>query len=164
MKILSLVRHAKSCWKDLSLADYERPLNKRGQRDAPRMGKRMAKRDARPEHILSSPAVRALTTAKVIAAELGYKSTDVIVNEEIYGAGAGELFEMIRNLDSRFDQIMLVGHNPALTDLVNLLAGSDIVNVPTCGVVVLGFQTDSWMNIGIGTGELLEFDYPKRSK
>ncbi len=127
------------------------------------MGKRLAIRDARPEQIFSSPAVRALSTAKVIAGELGYDPTEVVANEEIYGAGARELFEIIRNLDNRFDRIMLVGHNPTMTDLVNGLSGSNLFNVPTCGVLTLGFQTDSWLDIGIGKGDLLDFDYPKKS-
>lgn len=164
MKTLILVRHAKSSWDDSSLADHDRPLNKRGQRDAPRMGKRLAKRDAQPQLIISSPAVRALTTAKRIAAELDYDPADIQIDEEIYGAGTRELFEMIRTLDDRFDRIMVVGHNPALTDLVNLLAGTDILNVPTCGVAVISNPVNTWQDFELGTGELQAFDYLKRSK
>ena len=163
MKILYLVRHAKSSWKDLSLADHQRPLNKRGKRDAPRMGKRLAKRDVRPDYIVSSPAVRALTTARVIAKKLGCKSADVTVNEAIYEAGTGSLIEIIQNFDNSFEQVMLVGHNPSVTSLVNLLADASIENVPTCGIAVLRFETDSWLHLGNITAKLLEFDYPKKA-
>ena len=162
MKILYLVRHAKSSWKDLSLADHERPLNKRGKRDAPRMGKRLAKRGVRPDYILSSPAVRALTTARVIAKKLGCREADVVVNEAVYGAGTSTLHGIIRGIDNRFERAMLVGHNPSFTVLVNQLAGVSIENVPTCGVAVLVFETDNWADVGNGTAKLLEFDYPKK--
>ncbi|MFQ5995007.1 MAG: histidine phosphatase family protein [Acidiferrobacterales bacterium] len=162
MKLLFLVRHAKASWKDANLPDRGRPLNKRGERDAPRMGMRLAQRTDRPELIVSSPAGRALTTAQVFATELGYEPADVTVDEDIYAAGPRELIEVIRGFDDQYQQIMLVGHNPALTDLVNQLAGSDIENMPTCGVAVLRFETDTWATVETGTAKLLEFDYPKK--
>lgn len=163
-KVLFLVRHAKSSWKDPSLADRDRPLNKRGKRDAPRMGKRLAKRAVRPELVVSSPAVRALTTAQLIAGELRFKGADVVVDEQVYGGGPHELIEVIRGFDNRFDRVMLVGHNPALTELVNLLTDSETENVPTCGVAVLGCDTECWVDVGKERAELLEFDYPKKLK
>ncbi len=162
-KVLFLVRHAKSSWKDPSLADRDRPLNRRGQRDAPCMGKRLAARAIRPELIVSSPAVRALTTAVAIAEELGYGRPDVVGEERIYGAGTLGLVEVIRHFDNTVDCVMLVGHNPALTELVNYLAECDIENVPTCGTAVLSFDVDKWTDVGKLRGNLLDFDYPKRS-
>jgi phosphohistidine phosphatase len=163
-KVLYLVRHAKSGWEHPGLADRERPLNRRGELDAPRMGRRMTEREARPELIVSSPAVRALTTAQTIAGELGFPPGDVVVDERIYGAGAAELLEVIREFDDRFGCAMLTGHNPDLTDLVYKLTRTDLLNVPTCGVVCVGFETETWSDVGGATARLLDFDYPKKSE
>ena len=90
MKTLFLIRHAKSSWDDTALPDKDRPLNDRGKRDAPKMGKRLAKRDVKPDLILSSPAKRALTTAEIIAKKLDYKLKDIVVDDRLYaGAAAG---------------------------------------------------------------------------
>ena len=161
-KVLFLVRHAKSSWKDPTLTDRDRPLNKRGLRDAPRMGKRLAKRPLGPELIVSSPAVRALATAEAIAEELGSVPSEVRVEEQVYGSDTTGLIEVIRHLNNRFDRVMMVGHNPALTELINLLTESNIDNVPTCGVAVLTFGTDTWEDIGSVRAKLVAFDYSKK--
>ena len=161
MKTLTLVRHAKSSWNHPQLADFERPLNKRGRRDAPRMGRRMAAHDLRPQTIVSSPAVRALTTAEVIASALGYHPSEIIPDERIYHAYSDQLLDVIRDFDASLQHVMLVGHNPGLTELVDQLAHAGIMNIPTCGIVVLGFPIDHWQDVSNGAGELLLFDYPK---
>lgn len=161
MKTLTLLRHAKSSWDHPGLTDSERPLNKRGERNAPRMGKRLATQHIRPQIIVSSPAVRALTTAKVIASALGCQASDIITDERIFHAYSDQLLDVIQNSDASLHHVMLVGHNPGLTDLVEQLAHAGISNIPTCGVVVLGFSVDRWRDVGNGTGELLLFDYPK---
>lgn len=162
-KTLYLVRHAKSSWKDSSLDDAKRPLNKRGERDAPEMGKRLARAGIRPDLITSSPAVRALTTAQKIAEELGIKKSEIDVNEDVYTFNAEGLLEAIRGLDDKLNTVMLVGHNPAATILLNELAGEDIDNVPTCGVAQLELNTESWAQVKRGGAELVSFDYPKKS-
>ena len=162
MKTLYLVRHAKSSWKDGILSDHERPLNKRGEQDAPQMGKRLQRRQPEPEVIISSPAVRAKMTAKILATEIGYPKSGIIVDERIYAADPEDLVSVIRGLDKTVDCVMLVGHNPALTQLVNSLVQCDIANVPTCGIAVLGFHMDSWGDIESARAELLYFDYPKK--
>lgn len=162
-KTLYLVRHAKSSWKDSSLDDADRPLNKRGMRDAPEMGKRLARAGVRPDLITSSPAVRALTTAQGIAGELGIKKSKIDINEDIYTFNAEGLLEAIRGLDDKQNTVMLVGHNPATTILLNELSGADIDNVPTCGVARLEMNTDSWAQVKSGSAELVSFDYPKKT-
>lgn len=162
-KSLYLVRHAKSSWKDPSLDDKERPLNKRGKRDAPKIGKRLARAGVRPDRIISSPAVRALTTARNIAEELGIKKSEIEVNDAIYSFNSDGLMEAIRGFDDSLDTVMLVGHNPAITILLNDLAGEDIDNVPTCGVAHLEMNTESWARVNKGRAELLSFDYPKKT-
>ncbi len=163
MKTLYLVRHAKSSWKDVNLPDHDRPLNKRGEQDAPQMGRRLGRRRPKPEVIISSPAVRAKRTAKILATKIGHPKSDILVDELIYTAGPEDLVSVIRGLDNAVDCVMLVGHNPALTQLVNSLAQCDIANMPTCGLAVLGFRMDSWADIDNVRAELLDFDYPKKA-
>ena len=161
MKSLFLVRHAKSSWKHPDLPDRLRPLNKHGQRDAPVMGERLAKREIAPDLITSSPASRAMATAKVIAREIGYPEEDIRADERLYGASAFELLEIIQELGDHLDRVMLVGHNPGLTDLANDL-GCDIDNVPTCGIVELAFDIDSWALVDDVEPKQMDFDYPKK--
>jgi phosphohistidine phosphatase len=161
MKTLILIRHAKSSWKHPGLPDRLRPLNKRGQRDAPVMGERLAKREIEPDSIISSPATRAMLTAETIAREIGYPEDDIRVDERLYGASAFELIEIIQELDDAADCVMFLGHNPGLTDLANDL-GCDIDNVVTCGVVELEFDVDSWRHIGNVDPVRIDFDYPKK--
>lgn len=161
MKKLTLVRHAKSSWKDAGLADRDRPLNKRGRQDAPRMGKRLAQRAASPDQIISSPAVRALTTAKIMAEEIGYPPDEIIVDERLYGADIPEWLAVIRGLDDALEHVLLVGHNPGLTDLVNDLSPDGVDNVPTCGVVEMTFDVETWTRIGSVEPTAVDLDYPK---
>jgi phosphohistidine phosphatase len=159
MKTLILARHAKSSWKK-PLPDHLRPLNKRGKRDAPMMGERLAKREIKPDAIISSPATRALATAKTIAQEIGYPQDEIRVDERLHGASAFELLEIIQEMDDHLDCVMLFGHNPGLTDLANDL-GCDIGNIPTCGVVEMKFDIDSWATVGDVDPTHVDFDYPK---
>lgn len=161
MKELIIVRHAKSSWKDTSLDDRERPLNKRGERDAPEMGARLALRKHRPDLIVSSPAVRALTTARIIARKLGYPRREIAVLDHLYGAGIVELLDVIRNTDDSVETLMLFGHNPGLTELANHLGPRPIPNLPTCCVLHLGFDTDTWSTVGYARGDEVLFDFPK---
>ena len=126
MKRLYLVRHGKSSWKDPDLPDMERPLNKRGKRDAPRMGKRLNTRGIEVDGILSSPAKRALRTARLIAREIGFPVKTIVVDEAVYTGDVSELLEVVRDMDASLDKVMLFGHNPALTMLANYLTGYDV--------------------------------------
>src|SRR5258708_16217937 len=117
MKTLFLIRHAKSSWDDTALPDKDRPLDDRGRRDAPKMGKRLAKRDVKPDLILSSPARRALTTAEVIAEKLDYKLKDIVVDNRLYAGGADDLLNVIHQLRDKFEPVILFCPNPPLTPL-----------------------------------------------
>lgn len=161
-KKLFLVRHAKSSWDEAGLDDRQRPLNDRGKEEAPKMGKHLAGYKVKPELITSSPAVRALKTAEKIAKELGFKKSDVLVNEGIYTFDGGSLIDVIKELDNKYDTVMLVGHNPAITALANELSNADIDNIPTCGVVLIEFDERKWKDAAKGGGRVLEFDYPKK--
>lgn len=161
MKTLILVRHAKSSWRDDSLADRDRPLNRRGERDAPEMGRRLAARGGPPDLIVSSPATRALTTARIIAEAVGYPVDGIREDERLYLASPPELLEAIRGLDDRHDRVFLFGHNPGLTELVNELSEPAIDNVPTCGVVELRLAADRWADLSPDTVRRADFDTPK---
>lgn len=147
MKTLFLVRHAKSSRDDPTLPDKERPLNDRGMRDAPRMGERLAKQDAQPGLILSSPAVRALATAELIAKQLDYEPKDIVVDERLYAAAPDDLLEVIHELGDKVKRVMLFGHNPELTELAHRLS-SRITDMPTCAVAEFSFDTKSWSTVG----------------
>ena len=153
MKELILVRHAKSSWQDPALRDHERPLNKRGKRDAPEMGDRLARRGYDPDLIISSSADRALETARAFAVKLGYPSEHIQTEERIYHASVDELLEAIRGVEASVETLVLFGHNPGFTQLANLLGPRDIFNMPTCGVLHLRFNTKSWSTIGPVAGE-----------
>jgi phosphohistidine phosphatase len=161
MKTLFLIRHAKSSWDDPALPDKDRPLDDRGKRDAPKMGKRLAKRDVNPDLILSSPAMRALTTAQIIARKLDYKLQDIVVDDRLYAGEMDDLLNVIQQLDDKLERVMLVGHNPELTELAYRLS-SDITHMPTCAVAELKFDAKSWSNIGKAKLAKVALDYPKK--
>jgi phosphohistidine phosphatase len=164
MKILTVVRHAKSSWEFPELTDSDRPLNKRGKNDAPAMGQRLAAKAISPDLIVTSPAKRALKTAKVVAGELGYPKKKLVIEERVYLADVVELMSILHEIDNSYKDVFLVGHNPGLTDLVNDLMGESILNVPTCGVVRAKFNIETWKALGKGTGKLEFFDYPKKDQ
>ena len=122
MKTLFLIRHAKSSWDDTALPDKDRPLNDRGKRDAPKMGKRLAKRDVKPDLILSSPAKRALTTAEIIAKKLDYKLKDIVVDDRLYAGAVHDLLNVIHKLGDKPKRVILFGHNPELTEFAHRLS------------------------------------------
>ena len=162
MKRLYLIRHAKSSWKDPDLTDMERPLNKRGKHDAPFMGERLSRYNVQPDLLISSPAKRALSTAKLIAKEIGYPSKDIAANESAYLAGVPSLLNTIHGIDDSHSRVMLFGHNPGLTELAVYLSNHHVDNIPTCGIFCIDFDVDSWKDVSERTGSFAFFDYPKK--
>ncbi|MBN2871141.1 MAG: histidine phosphatase family protein, partial [Campylobacterales bacterium] len=140
MKTLCIIRHAKSDWNDPSLNDFERPLNKRGEKNAPFMGKLLASKQLRPDLILSSPAVRARTTALMIAGEVGYDTDAIVYDEELYLAERNDIERILQKIPPSYNTVFIVGHNPGLTLFVHYLSGYSIDNIPTCGVVTVSLN------------------------
>ena len=161
MKKLILVRHAKSSWDDPSLSDRERPLNKRGKRNAPVMGERLAASGHRPGLVISSPANRARTTAGIVAGALGIEADDLVIDDDLYFTGAAGMLGVLERVDDGFDSVMMVGHNPTMTHLVNSLSRAGLYNMPTCAIAVIGFDMESWGLVQSTDGELLAYGIPK---
>jgi len=162
MKTLTIVRHAKSSWSDPRLRDRERPLNRRGERDAPVMGKRIADAGIRPSLIVSSPATRAWTTARVIAKQLSYPTEFLQRENQLYLASVNDLLDIVVAQDDGFNSLIIVGHNPGLTDFVNFLSPGLTNNLPTTGVVAVNIDQDHWKLREQPRIELLMHDYPKK--
>ncbi|MBW8050762.1 MAG: histidine phosphatase family protein [Cytophagales bacterium] len=163
-KTLYIARHAKSSWTDPDLSDFERPLKKRGEKDAPMMGKILASKGVKPELIISSPAKRAITTAHILAKEIKYPIDKIVTNEEIYMASVSDLRDIIEQLNDSLKSVMLVGHNPGFTSLANYLTKHYFDNVPTTGVVAIGFDVSGWNKIKKNSGKVIFFEYPKKYK
>ena len=164
MKLLYLVRHAKSDWSDSSLRDRDRPLNSRGKRDAPYMGRLLADRGLLPDALVSSPAVRALTTAQHFARALNYGADEIVLEDRIYEAMPDALQEVVTSLRDEWQIVLLFGHNPGFTDFANRFAARRIDNIPTCGVVRLESEVERWRDFGPRTARLTDFIYPKMFK
>lgn len=162
MKRIYLVRHAKSSWKHIGLPDHDRPLNARGERDAPMMGRRLREGGARPDLLLASPARRALATARIIAAELAYPVEKIVEKPLIYDGSAREIFDLFRKLPAEVNSVMLFGHNLEITILAEYLTPHPIGNLPTCGVFCADFTVDGWPELTENGGKLVFFDYPKK--
>ena len=163
MRSLTLMRHAKSNWSDPSLEDFDRPLNSRGQGDAPRMGRRLQNQRFRVDRMVSSPANRAHTTAKLLAKEIDYPSEEIILEPSIYEASSKTLIQVIRSFPDASKRILMIGHNPGFTDTVTRLTGNPFENLPTCGIVHLSFRPASWAQAENNCCDLVFFDYPKRT-
>lgn len=160
-KQLLIVRHGKSDWGNSQLADFDRPLNARGNRNAPEMAQRILAKNKVPQLIVSSPALRAITTAKHFARVWNIPAEQILQVKGIYEANVTALLKIVTGFDNQFDRIALFGHNPGLTDFSNYLSDGNIYNIPTSGTVSLAFTTNNWAEISRLTGTLLEFDYPK---
>lgn len=162
MRTLYLMRHAKSSWSFDELSDQERPLNDRGRDDAPRMGQALAGRRIVPDLIVSSPAVRAMSTAVLVARELKYAAATIVVEPDIYQADVDTLLAVIRALPDTAPAVLLTGHNPTITDVANHLSPSPLSGeMPTAAVICLRFQTEHWADIAPGNAEFYFYDCPK---
>jgi phosphohistidine phosphatase len=165
MKTLYIVRHAKSSWDDESLPDFDRPLNDRGKRDAPSMAKRLKEKSVHPDLMYSSPARRALSTAKRMAKILGYDNEKIRTDRRLYHADSDLIISVLQEIKNKHNIVFIFGHNPGLTDFVNALMNEKLFidNVPTCGVVAFSIDIDDWKNLKLKSGKMLFFDYPKNT-
>ena len=156
------MRHAKSSWKDMSLSDRDRPLNKRGKRDAPEMGRRIQEHGIRPSLIVSSPAKRAWSTAKAVADAINYPREFLQKEDALYLASLDTILDVIMAQDNGFNNLMLFGHNPGFTDMANFLVPGLTNNLPTAGVVSVEIDQDDWNLYERPKTRLLVHDWPKK--
>ncbi|MCB2376430.1 histidine phosphatase family protein [Hymenobacter sp. BT635] len=161
MKTLYLMRHAKSSWNFDDLSDQERPLNDRGRTDAPRMGQALAKRSIHLDLLVSSPAVRAMSTAALVAKELEYPHGQIQIIASIYHAEVPDLVQVVRELPNETQSVLLVGHNPTITDFANVVSPSPLNELPTAAIVCIKFNCANWADIDRHNAEFYFFDYPR---
>lgn len=162
MKTLCLIRHAKSSWNHPEISDFDRPLELRGEEDAAIVGKWLHKQTFKPDIILSSPANRAINTTKILATQLNYDTDKIITEPSIYEASVEDLLAVIKDVDNKYNTLLLVGHNPGLTWLANYLAEDHMVNLHTCGVYCITFETNKWAEITEADSKHVFSDEPKQ--
>lgn len=163
MKTLYIIRHAKSSWADPITNDFDRGLNDRGKRDAPKMGKRLKEKEIHPDVIISSPAKRTLSTAKKISEAIKFEKSRINTESRLYHAHEDTILAVVQGINDKHEIAMLFGHNPGLTDFVNSISGEEINidNIPTCGIVAFSLPVESWKDVTWKSARLAFFDYPK---
>ena len=160
MKTIYLIRHAKSSWKNIEISDFERPLNKRGKEDRKIMGQRLVSRNCNPQIFLSSSAKRTRETSIEISKAIGFKSSKIRFLDILYHAVHPVMLSEINKQNNKSDTLILVGHNPGISNLGYYLTGIP-TSFPTCGIAKITFETNNWEEISSETGFLEFFDYPK---
>jgi phosphohistidine phosphatase len=159
MKTLYLLRHAKSSWDDSSLKDFDRPLNERGLKAAPKMGAWMRKQKIRPDVVMSSPALRAKQTTTIVAEAAGLSGI-MTFNEAIYEASSQKLFHLVASFENRVDSVLMVGHNPGFEELVAALTGEN-KRMPTAALAYIELDIAKWSDLTAGEGKLKWVTRPK---
>ncbi len=163
MKSLLLIRHAKSSWENFSVADFDRPLNDRGKRDAPMMAARLAEKGIVPDRILVSPAKRTRKTATYFMNAWELPDEKMQMPEELYLASPAIFRKLIQALPDELENIAVISHNNGLTDFANELTNVRVDNIPTCGIFGVKIAIDSWQGFENAEKEFWFFDYPKQN-
>lgn len=159
MRILYLLRHAKSSWNDLSLRDFDRPLKKRGREAAERIGKQIAVENLSNPLVICSPAVRTRETAEIVL-ESANLAVEPRFDERIYEASLGELVQIVTEISDETQVAIMIGHNPGFEELLSFLTGEHR-RMPTCALAKIGFRDVSWKDVRAGEGSLEWFIAPK---
>ena len=163
MKRLVLIRHAKSSWSNPLQSDYDRPLNERGVKDAPDMGKRLKKAHITPDLIIASTARRAAETAKKVAAEVGYPEDKILWQEKLYHCISSVFDEVAQEIADDVKTAYIVAHNPGITSYVNELSPKfRIDNMPTCAIAAAEADIKDWYDWPGAERNVFLFDYPKK--
>lgn len=160
MKTLILVRHAKSSWNH-DVADFNRPLNERGKKDAPEMAKRLKDKLAAIDIFVSSPAKRARKTAKAFAEEFDVKKDQILLVDALYLASPPAFASAIAALDDKAGSAALFAHNPGITEYASSLTEVRIDDMPTCAIFAVQAETGQWKDFLKAEKQFLFFDYPK---
>ena len=163
MKVVLIIRHAKSSWSDFSLPDFDRPLNDRGKKDAPEMAKRLISQNIPIDCFISSTAKRARKTAELFAKEFKTDKDDILFKPELYEASASVFSEIIANAPSQANTIAVFSHNPGITEFVNQLTPTRVDDMPTCAVFAVKAEITDWKEFSSAPKVFWFFDYPKNS-
>jgi phosphohistidine phosphatase len=163
-RTLVMIRHAKSSWANPLQSDFERPLNDRGEQDAPMMGERLRGKNVIPDVIISSTAKRAKQTAKKIAKAIGYNENDIVWYEKLYHCIPSVFEEVLYEVADGVKTVFIVAHNPGITEFVNQLSEAfSTDNMPTCGIVGAKFEADQWNEFSRTNKTVFLYDYPKNN-
>lgn len=162
MKTILFARHAKSNWNEAGTSDFDRPLNAKGETDATAMASYLQQCGYLIHQIISSDAARALATAKEYKQHLT-PDVDIIREHSLYNASHLDIINVIRNLSSKASTVMIVGHNPGMSEIVNYYVDEKgIDDMPSCSVAIVQFEVSNWSEIKMESGDLLAFEYPKK--
>lgn len=163
MKKIIFVRHAKSSWKNADLSDMERPLNTRGEGDAPKIGDFLKKQGIKADLIISSPANRAFTTAKIIAEKLNYPQAEILQNQNLYvfTYHIASIIEIIKTIDNKNENVLLFGHNPTFSALAYYFSNRFTTELPTCAAVCFQFDVENWYDISKENAKYVFHAFPK---
>ena len=162
MKKLIIIRHSKSSWKDLSLGDFHRPLNKRGKTDGPIMANFLSSKINKICFLHSSSSVRTFETSKFFIDRI--KFDKIKYDDSLYHSSSSSILNMIRNYSDNFSSVMIIAHNPGLTNLINELTNIDLDNLPTTGIAEIDFNCIKWNDISLKNSNLIEIKFPKQLK
>lgn len=160
MKKLIIVRHAKAENLQMGKTDFERKLSEIGKNEAAIVAKKISDKIPCPHLFISSDAKRAFSTAKRFAAAFNVNENDIIIEHKIYEATLDTLVNVVQQLNEKVESAIIFGHNPGLSQLVFFLATNGGIELPTCGVIVMQFQLNNWVDIAYGTGKIIHFDRP----
>ena len=162
MKNLIVVRHCKSSWKDPSLSDFDRPLNKRGNIDGELMSNYLKEKEKKIDKLILSTSIRTRLTSKYFIEKIHFNSISYL--DELYHASYSEIIKIISKIENNFNNIMVIGHNPGLTELINHFTDMRIYNIPTTGIIKVEFKEAKWSKITENKGKIVYKKFPKELK
>lgn len=162
MQTLTFIRHAKSDWANSSISDIQRPLNERGYRDAQNMSLLLKEKHLSPDLIISSPAIRAYSTALIFSLNFNYPVNKIMLSSMLYESSTNEYIQVIKKLDDSFNTIFLFGHNPVISDVAAKFSEKFQEEMPTCGIVSITKKTKFWKHFMNAETESFFFDFPKK--
>jgi len=160
-KRLILIRHAKAEWNSATQPDFDRPLHRRGHANAAEMAERLAGQRIVPDKLVSSPALRAFTTAKYFAEAWGIAEKEIAPDQRIYEATVKDLLGVVNAFDNRYMMVALFGHNPGISNFAGYLSDTSCYEMPTCGIVIFDFAVNDWAMVSAGTATVSLFDSPE---
>lgn len=162
MKKIYVLRHAKSSWEDLSVADFNRPLNSRGKTDGPLISTYLRSRIDKIDFLHSSSSLRTYETSKFFIDRIRF--IDIKYDESLYHSSSSEIINNIKNYDEKYHSAMIIAHNPGLTNLINELSNTKLDNLPTTGLVEINFNCATWLDVSLDNSTIVDIKFPKQLK